>query len=281
MTLLFMAGLFCVFLLLFWLYLRQERIIFDPDRIIRPVPKVPGVAIEDVSFRGSGGVLSGWYVTPENRTTDFVLLVCHGNRGNLTTPFRISFIQTLSLLGAEIFIFDYSGMGISEGDVSEKQACSDAMSAWSYLVEYRKVSPQKLIIFGRSLGGPIAAFLARERSASLLILESTFPSMASEVKALFPLLPAALIRFIVRSSFDTARYLEGLRLPVLFIHGDRDRLVPLSQGRKAYGYCPSPEKVFVEVPHGGHKAFQWERNAYLDALRSGLKSLGFTLQDKA
>ncbi|HPI97626.1 MAG TPA: alpha/beta hydrolase, partial [Synergistales bacterium] len=179
----------------------------------------------------------------------------------------------------DIFIFDYSGMGRSEGTISEIQARTDADHAWEYLTKERGIPPGRIIVFGRSLGGPIAAWLAGRRSPVLLVLESTFPSIASEIKNLFPFLPASLINMIVRDRFNTTGYLKDITFPVLFVHGTRDRLVPAEEGRKVFESCGSPQKVFMEIPMGGHKAFQWERDAYIRSIREGMASLGFSLQE--
>lgn len=282
-----MKGMLCFIILLglvisgvlIWVVRNQERLIFYPDRIFHDPGDIPGSSREDIFFPTDRGILHGWYVEPRQRTTSFVFLVCHGNRGNLSTPFRVAFIQTLAMLGADIFIFDYSGMGRSEGTISEIQARTDADHAWEYLTKERGIPPGRIIVFGRSLGGPVAAWLAGRRSPVLLVLESTFPSIASEIKNLFPFLPESLINMIVRDRFNTTGYLKDITFPVLFVHGTRDRLVPAEEGRKVFESCGSPQKVFMEIPMGGHKAFQWERDAYIRSIREGMASLGFSLQE--
>ncbi|MBN1332575.1 MAG: alpha/beta fold hydrolase [Synergistales bacterium] len=267
-----------IFAVLIWVVRNLERLIFYPDRILHDPGEIAEFSMEDVFFPGDRGMLHGWYVEPVEKTTSFVLLVCHGNRGNLSTPFRIALIKTLPRLGADIFVFDYSGMGKSEGRISEIQARMDAAHAWEYLTGEKGISPGRIIIFGRSLGGPVAAWLASRRTPVLLVLEATFPSMASEIKTLCPFLPEMLIHMVVKDSFQTACYLKDITFPVLFVHGTRDRLVPTEEGKKVYASCGSPRKVFMEISQGGHKAFQWERDAYLDAVEEGMAALGFSLQ---
>lgn len=259
---LFLLSMACLF---------QEYIMFNPGWRFYPLPENPGFTIEDVYFPTEDGhKIHGWHIYPSKIDSSFTILICHGTRGNLTEPFRVSLIQALSELGMEMFIFDYSGIGRSDGRVSENNAYRDAMAAFRYVSSYKGLSNEQIIVFGRSLGGPVACKLAAEIDPFLLILESTFYSMAEEVHYLLPFVPEFLIRGIVGDRFPTYRYYRDVRCPSLCLHGNRDRLVPCSSGQRLYGESSNPLRVFITMEGGGHKFFLNHRNLYVTNLLRGL-----------
>ena len=152
----------------------QSRFIYFPERAIYANPDEIGLSYEAVSFEASDEVgLVGWFVPAEQSRG--VVLFCHGNAGNISH--RLESIQAFNRLGLDTFIFDYRGYGRSEGRTTERGTYRDAEAAWRYLVEGRQVDPSQMVIFGRSLGGTIAAWLVQERPPKALILESTFTSV--------------------------------------------------------------------------------------------------------
>ena len=82
----------------------------------------------------------------------------HGNAGNLSH--RLESISIFHDIGLAVFIIDYRGYGRSEGRPTERGTYRDAMAAWNYLVGERRLRPDEIIVFGRSLGGAVAAALA-------------------------------------------------------------------------------------------------------------------------
>src|SRR6476646_8452633 len=116
--------------------------------------------VQDCFFSTSDGVrLHGWYCTPLRCASglgvpfpsDMVLLWFHGNAGNISH--RYDMIRSLMELPVQVFIIDYRGYGKSEGKPSERGLYLDARGAWDYLVNERRIAPEKIVIFGKSLGG--------------------------------------------------------------------------------------------------------------------------------
>ena len=141
----------------------QSHLLYFPYRTLSQTPAAVGLAYEDVSFQAADGVvLSGWFV-PSQRARG-VLLFCHGNAGNMSH--RLDSLQIFHRLGLSTFIFDYRGYGRSEGQPTEQGTYLDAEAAWTYLVHTRQLAPTEIIVFGRSLGGAIAAWLAHTPSAA-------------------------------------------------------------------------------------------------------------------
>lgn len=218
--------------------------IYYPVRQIRHTPADADLAYEDVSVTTQDNVkISCWWVPAKDpRGT---VLFCHGNGGNIGS--YLDSIAAGHRLGLNVFIFDYRGYGASEGSPSEQGIYLDADAAFRYLTAARKISPATIIIWGRSLGGSIAAGAASEHEPGLLILESTFTTLRELVHGLFGWTTS---RFVPRDAYDTLQSLGRVRCPVLVIHSPDDEVVPFHHGKELYDSIKGP-KAFVEI-HGSH-----------------------------
>lgn len=132
------------------LFFMQPKLLYSPVREITCTPQGSGLVFEDVVFETNDGLkLRGWHVPAEN--SEFTILFCHGNAGNMMH--RLDTIGILHNLGANCFIFDYRGYGQSEGKPNEKGTYVDAVAAYRWLKEEKEVPSDRIVIFGRSLGG--------------------------------------------------------------------------------------------------------------------------------
>ncbi|MDR1138089.1 MAG: lysophospholipase [Synergistaceae bacterium] len=219
-------------------------IVFRPGREIIYTPESYGLPFEDVTLTASDGVkINGWYVpAPKPRGT---LLFFHGNAGNISH--RLDSIDIFNNLGFSVFIVDYRGYGKSEGRPSIPGVTEDAIAAWKYLTVEREISPDRIVVFGRSVGGAVAMQLMRHAKPRALILESTFSSLPEMARLSF-LIPVA--RFIIGDVFNSAEIASDLTVPVLCLHSPDDNIVPYRLGRRLYESVAS-EKTFVEL-HGDH-----------------------------
>lgn len=273
--------LFLLFSFVITVCIFHEYVMFNPTRRVRSLPPDLKLRIREAFFKSERGYsLYGWHVCPDRKLSSYVILVCHGTRGNLTTPFRVSFLKALSQLGMEVFIFDYSGTGKSGGKVSEASSYRDARAAFEYLSDSMGISAKDIIVFGRSLGGPVACRLALEVDPALLILDSTFHSMNDEVQYLLPFVPSSLISWIIGDKFPTYRYFQKMKCPSIIMHGTRDRIVPLSSAEKLYQGCPSVSAVFTVTGGAGHKPFMENPSLYVKGLMSGMEALSFEWKDR-
>ena len=256
----------CYVLLALMLYVLQERLVFLadlPGRTLEVTPRHVGFAFEDVTFETSDGLLlHGWYVPAENRRG--TVLFMHGNAGNISH--RLDSIAVFRELGLDTFIFDYRGYGQSEGKTSEAGTYKDAEAAWQYLVEKRGQKPTKIVIFGRSIGGAIAAWLATETEAAALIVESSFTSGIDMAARIYPFMP---VRLITRLKYPVVEYVASARSPVLVVHSRDDEIIPFAMGEALYQAAPTP-KAFVELRGGHNDAFIRSRDHYLEGLKQFL-----------
>ncbi len=249
--------------LLALLYFGQSRMVYFPQRDIAATPASVGLPYEDISFNAGDGVkLHGWFIPSEPARG--VLLFCHGNAGNISH--RLDSVMIFHRLGLSVLIFDYRGYGRSEGEPTEEGTYRDAEAAWDDLTQKRRIPPQTIVIFGRSLGGSIAAWLAQNRPAGALILESAFSSFGDAAEDIYPWLPA---RVLARYNYETAAYLTRVRCPVLIIHSREDDLIPLRHGKRLFAAAGQP-KAFLEISGSHNDGFLRSGETYVEGLNAFL-----------
>jgi fermentation-respiration switch protein FrsA (DUF1100 family) len=244
--------------LAFYLYVFQTRYIYFPDLPSRQLDATPadiGLAYETVSLAtGDGETLAGWYVpAPAARGT---LLYLHGNGGNI--GHRLDSIAVFHRLGLNIFIIDYRGYGASTGKPSEEGTYQDALAAWNYLAQQKNIMPERIVLFGESLGGSIAAWLAARHPPAGMIMYATFSSVPEIAQRLYPIFPA---RWLTRYRYDTLTALRRVHCPVLVMHSPGDEIIPYSHGRALFEAANEP-KQFVELRGGHNDALLLSRERY-------------------
>jgi fermentation-respiration switch protein FrsA (DUF1100 family) len=222
------------------LYFMQSAFLYSPVKEVTYTPGELDLDFEQVTFRTSDGLkLSGWYIPAKNAA--FTVLFCHGNAGNMMH--RLDSINIFNNMGLNCFIFDYRGYGNSQGVPGEAGTYLDAKAAYRWLTREKKIPPGKIIIFGRSLGGSIAAHLAQKSRARSLIVESAFTSYVDIGRKFYPYMP---VRHFARFSYNTIEYIRNVRMPVMIIHSRNDEVVPFEFALELYETANDP-KEFVEI----------------------------------
>lgn len=222
-----------------------EKQVFFPDKTIVQTPADYDLPFEDVWFTSTDSIrLHGWLIpaSPSNH----ILLFCHGNAGNISH--RLDNVRLLNQRGISVFIFDYRGYGRSDSSISEKGFYLDSEAAYQMARKWADAHKAKLIVFGRSLGGIAATHLGATKSCDGLILESTFTNMGAMARAHYPL-PFA--ESLLEHRLNAVGEIKQVRAPILFFHGDKDRIVPIRLGRGLFEAAPNP-KEFVVIPGAGH-----------------------------
>jgi fermentation-respiration switch protein FrsA (DUF1100 family) len=162
-----------------------------------------------------------------------------------------------------VFLFDYRGYGRSQGRPSEEGLYQDALGAHDYLTRTRMIHPERIIIFGRSLGAAVAGELAVQKPATGLILESAFPSIEAVAKFHYGGLP---VHWLLGADFTLIDRLPHLSLPKLIIHGDKDDIIPIELGRQVFE-AAIPPKSFYVIPGADHNnTYQVGGTAYFGRL---------------
>jgi fermentation-respiration switch protein FrsA (DUF1100 family) len=265
MLILFIGVLLVAYLALATvLYVMQPKFLYGPIREVFSTPAELGLDFENVVFKSADGLnLSGWYIPVD--TPRFTLLFCHGNGGNIAH--RLDSINIFHNLGLNCFIFDYRGYGDSQGKPSEKGTYLDAMAAYKWLTEEKKTPAENIIIFGRSLGGSIAAQLAGKVEARSLVVESAFTSYVDMGKEYYPYMP---VRWFARFGYRTIDYIRNVRCPVMFIYSGNDEIVPFKFGLKLYEAANEP-KEFIEIFGGHNDCFLVSSEIYTEVWEKWLK----------
>lgn len=253
--------LLCYFGLVVMAYLFQGRLLYQPGRRISMTPEDIGLPYEEVPLLTSDGVhLSAWYVPSERERG--VVLFCHGNAGNMSH--RLDSINIFHELRLSVMIFDYRGYGRSAGAASEEGTYRDAEAALIYLTRDRGVGPASIIVFGRSLGGAVAAHVALNHAAAALIVESSFTSVPDLGAELYPFLP---VRLISRFRYPTAAFVERIGIPKLFIHSPDDEVIPFRHGERLLAFGAEP-KEFLRIQGGHNDGFLVSGRLYREGLDS-------------
>lgn len=244
-----------------FLFAAQGKFIFFPARAIETTPKDFQLGYQDVVLpiptkTGVAETVHGWWIpalerSVNRRESGKVLLYLHGN--GLNVGANVEHANRFHRLGLSVFLIDYRGYGKSQGDFpSESRVYEDAQLAWDYLVKQRGIKPSQIYIYGHSLGGAIAIDLAvRHPEAAGLIVEGSFTSARAMVDFQAGVYRVFPIDLLLTQRFDSIAKVDRLQMPVLFIHGSADTVVPTQMSKKLFDAAPEPKQLYI-VPDGGH-----------------------------
>jgi hypothetical protein len=243
------------------LFALQSGMVYYPEigREVVATPRQAGLDYEDVRLVTADGVaLHGWFV-PRSQARGTVLFL-HGNAGNISH--RLDSLQMFHRLGYSTLIIDYRGYGNSGGKPSEQGTYRDAEAAWRYLTETRRIPADTIVLFGESLGGAVAAWLASQHRPGALVIASGFTSVPDLAVKFYPYLP---VRWLSRFDYGTRAYLRTVEAPVFIAHSPEDEIVPYQHGRALYDAAKEP-KQFLELSGGHNEGFIFVRDSWARAL---------------
>jgi hypothetical protein len=247
------------------LLLVEDRLLYLPDPASDWVS--PGsLTVEDVELTSADGTkIHAWWVPYPGSAG--ALLYCHGNAGNLSH--RAGMLARLKeRLKMPILIFDYPGYGRSAGRPSEAGCYAAADAAHDWLIKERKIDPKRIVLFGKSLGGAVAADLASRRPHQALVLVMSFTSAPDVGRRTFPFVPT---RLLMRNRLDTLAKVRRCVGPVFLAHGLADWQIPASHSERLYEAVTGPRRYFP-MPGVGHGDPVLTDEA-LDALDSFLREV--------
>ncbi|MBC7864166.1 MAG: alpha/beta fold hydrolase [Bacteroidia bacterium] len=199
--------------------------------------------IESVVFKSANGnKLNGWMMKSKTVTSTITLFHLHGNAGCLLSQYMA--MQPLLEKGFQVFVFDYSGFGFSEGKATKKNVLTDALSALDYLRARPEVKGTKLVIYGQSLGGHLSATVAAKRQADIdgLVIEGAFSSHKDIGAHTVPVLG----RVFVKNGYNAKKSIKLYTKPLLVIHSTEDETIPFFMGKRIFDHANAP-KEFYEI----------------------------------
>ena len=228
------------------LYVGQRSLLYFPNRVA-PDPARYGLAdaIAPVDYRTEDGlVLSGWY-RQAAQADQATIVYFHGNAGHHGD--RGPVVRYLWEAGYGVLLAGYRGYGGNPGTPSEAGLAADARAAAGWLAE-QGVNPACIVLYGESLGSGVAVRLASERRVAAVVLESPFSSVADVGQAHYPIFP---VKLLLRDRFDSLSRIAGIGAPLLVMHGEADRTVPIRFGRRLFAAAAEPKQAWW-VPGSGH-----------------------------
>ena len=238
---------------------------FHPVKSMGLTPDALNLPYEDVRIRTEDGqTIAGWYIpATENEEAPghgLTLLFLHGNAGNISH--RLESISVFNQLGLAQLIIDYRGFGESTGKPSVHGTILDAEAALAWLKEHKQLGPEQIVMFGRSLGGGVAAALAARVAPRALILESTFTTLYAVAKDLYPMLPVGLF---LPQDYDTPGALRKLRVPLLVVHSPDDDFVSFRFGKELHDAYSGP-KSFLQIKGSHNRGYVDDKQNYVRGL---------------
>jgi len=253
------------------------HLFFQPTGGVYSDPASEGLKYEVIKFRsGDGTELTGLFFPPPG-TPRGTVVHFHGNAQNMTSHFPYS--AWLAKEGYNVFIFDYRGYGASGGKPTLDGLVLDGEAALTHALKLPGARADKMIVFGQSLGGAIAVAAVAESGLkpAAMVLEGTFYSYkdvgAEVLRRRWLTRPVVwLPRVAVSGRHSPSDYISALTCPKLFIHSEKDPIVPFAQGRKLYAAAPEP-KEFWSLSDGHIEAFGANRQVYGPKLLKWLGTL--------
>jgi fermentation-respiration switch protein FrsA (DUF1100 family) len=251
MPLLFLALYIGLFLFAYFL---SDSMIFLPH----PSSYKDSADILKITTAG-GKKISAVYLP--NPAAKFTLLVSHGNAEDLGDDRY--WLDNLRHAGFNVFAYDYEGYGTSEGRATEKSVYEDEAATYEFLAVDLKTPPDRIIIFGRSVGTGPATYIAARRPSAGLILQSPFVS-AFRVLTRIPLLPF--------DKFPNYKNIRHVHSPVLIMHSHADSVIAFWHGQKMFDLANQPKHSFWAA-NADHNDMD-SANGYDEAIQTFAATLG-------
>ena len=169
----------------------------------------------------SFGRVEAWLLLPDSWGTDAsapLIIFAHGNAERI--DHCVQELKPFTFWGFAVLLVEYPGYGSSEGTPSQKRITEAFLTAYDWILQKEGIDSNRIVLYGRSIGGGVVCALAAMRSSAAIILVSTFTSVrAMAARYLAP-------GFLVRDPFDNLSVVKKYRHPILIIHGRRDEIIP-------------------------------------------------------
>jgi hypothetical protein len=246
-------------------YFGQRKLMYFPDRVRTPPARVGLPDVEErVLVMPDGARVIAWY--GKARPGEPTLLYFHGNGGGLAD--RAERIRRFMAEGWGILMMSYRGYSGSSGTPTELKNVADARIAYGALV-VDGIEPQSIILYGESLGSGVAARIAAERPAGGLILDAPYTSVVDVAVRSYPYLP---VRYLIADRYETDLVIRQVKVPLLILHGEQDRVIPVAMGRELAQMANEPKKLVI-FPNGRHSDLYTNGNNAIEPVREWIRSL--------
>lgn len=259
-----MKRISCILILIFLIFNTGcSSLIFFPQKKLLDNPFLKQVSYDDIYFKTSDGLLlHGWYLKAKDKSKGTILYL-HGNAENIST--HVNSVIWLTLEGYDVFAFDYRGYGKSEGSPTLEGVHIDAKAALETVFNLPQANKGHIFISGQSLGGAVAVYTvatsAYKDRIKALIIDSAFSSYRRVSREKFAQLIITWpfqypLSFFFNDYFSPARWIKEVSpVPLLIMHGDNDRIVPVHHGSLLHEAASSPKEFWLVKGVGHTQAF--------------------------
>lgn len=194
----------------------------------------------------NGNKINAWLLRSRTVKPEFTIIHIHGNAGSL--PAHTYLMQPFLPKAYQVLLFDYSGFGFSEGKATREQSKIDAISAIKYMLALEALRNTKIILYGQSYGGHLAAALAPTFQSKIegLVIEGAFSSPKAIANYHVPILGTLLTRTL----FSAKKSIRKFHKPVLIIHSTEDKIIPFKMSEVLYHRANEPKHLLsIQHPH--------------------------------
>ena len=236
--------------LIAYLYVNQRAFFFNPAGETFD-PAAVGIEAEIVTIPTTDSeVITGWYAPPADDALPAILYL-KGNTGSFSSEYER--FQAFTKAGYGFLSVDYRGFPLSPGEITEDHILADAIAAFDWL----SGREDEIVVWGRSLGASPATWVASQREADALLLETPFYSAVNVAAERYPFVPVA---WLMLDQFRTNDWIGAVEEPVFLAHGTADRTVSVGNGERLYGEVPNPYALWIE--EGADHSDLWARGIW-------------------
>ena len=242
-----LALVFFYILLLIVVFFFQRNLLYHPsvDNYLKDQAVIEPSEIEKVKITTKDKIdLIGWFYNKDIEKFKTILFF-HGNAGSLENrTYKLNHFKDLNV---NFLIIAWRGFSGNKGKPNEMGLYEDAESAVKWL-NVKGIKEKNIILYGESLGTGVAIEVAQNKNFAGIILESPFTSMVNMGKKYYPFFP---VSFLLKDKFESHRKIKKVSIPVLVLHGKKDKIVPFAMGKKMYEMANEP-KFFYFQEYGDH-----------------------------
>jgi fermentation-respiration switch protein FrsA (DUF1100 family) len=246
------------------LYVAQRAMLYHPVAThLQPAAAGLPEAQEVVLDTSDGEKVIVWHVPPRDGMP--VVIYFHGNAE--IVAWRAERHRALIANGTGLVALSYRGYAGSTGTPTEDGLHRDAEAAYAFAVG--RYAPERIVLWGHSLGTGVAVRLASEKPVGKVILEAPYSSVVDVAASVFPFVP---VRWLMKDQFRSDERIAAINAPLLILHGARDDVIGIQFAKRLFALAHEPKR-FITYDQGGH--------IDLDDYGAGAAARAFVAEDVA
>ncbi|MDV3252804.1 alpha/beta hydrolase [Devosia sp. BK] len=235
-----------------YMYVNQRALQYNPFGEVTTLAEAGIPGAQNVAIPVAGSVVNGWYKAPSPGKP--LIIYYKGNSESFSAEHER--YQTFAAEGYGFLAFDYRGFPASPGSISEAGILDDSIAAF----DWAQKQGFPLVIWGRSLGTGPSTYVASQRDALALLLETPFLSAVGVAAERYPFLPVSLVML---DQFHSDQWIANVTEPVFIGHGTADRTIDVSNGERLYDLVPNKDELWI-VPGADHSDL-WDAGIWAKA----------------